>query len=228
MREGYDHSPVNPLPWAVWVLALPIIAFEAVFALGQAGLAGGPEAVGWRMDALQRFAFAPGILRAMIAAGDYPQSHVTRILTYPFVHGSFTQALFVLVFLLALGKMVGEIFRPLAVIVLFLASAVGGALIYTALGVSDRPIYGGYPAVYGLIGAYTWLLWMRAAGVGESRLRAFQLIGFLLGLQLVFGLLFGGSWDWVAELSGFGVGFLLSFLLGPGGWSRALDRMRRR
>lgn len=228
MRDGYDTAPVNPLPWSVWALALPVVALEAVFSLGQSGLAGGPQAVGWRLDALQRFSFSPDILRAMLDRSLFPPEHLARFVTYPFVHGSITHALMVLVFLLALGKMVGEVLRPIAVIVIFFGAALTGALVYTAVPGLSQPLYGGYPAVYGLVGGFTWILWARLGAENANRARAFTLIGFLLGIQLIFGVLFGGSWDWVAEVTGFVAGFALSFLLAPGGWQQVLARMRRR
>jgi membrane associated rhomboid family serine protease len=61
-----------------------------------------------------------------------------------------------------------------------------------------------------------------------DRARAFTLIGFLMGIQLVFGLLFGGGLDWVADLAGFVAGFALSFVVAPGGVSQILARMRQR
>ena len=54
------------------------------------------------------------------------------------MHGSFTHALFVVVILLALGKMVGEVFRWWAVLVVFFGAAVVGALAYTAGAVARR------------------------------------------------------------------------------------------
>ena len=63
---------------------------------------------------------------------------------------------------------------------------------------------------------------------GENQYRAFTLIGLLLAIQLVFGALFGSSNDWVAEVSGFAVGFAISPLLAPGGFRRVLDRLRQR
>ena len=49
-----------------------------------------------------------------------------------------------------------------------------------------------------------------------------------MGIQLVFGLLFGGGQDWVADLAGFVAGFGLSFLVSPGGRARVVDRLRQR
>ena len=54
------------------------------------------------------------------------------------------------------------------------------------------------------------------------------LIGFLLGAQLLFGLIFGGTADWVADLAGFGAGFGMSFVVGPGGPSHLLRLIRQR
>ena len=48
MRPGYDAPVFNPLPWIVWVLALPVIAVELVFAVGKSGLVGGAQGIGWR------------------------------------------------------------------------------------------------------------------------------------------------------------------------------------
>jgi membrane associated rhomboid family serine protease len=151
-----------------------------------------------------------------------------RLVSYPLVHLNFTHALFVVVFLLALGKMVGEVFRPWAVLVVFFGATLAGALTYTALPFIHIPLIGGYPPVYGLIGAFTFLLWTNLADTGSSQYRAFSLIGMLMAIQLLFGLLFGGGWDWVAELAGFFVGFFLSFVVSPGGWARVKEKIRER
>lgn len=228
MNRDLNAAPLNPLPPAVWLLALPMIAMEVVVTLGARGLAGGPEAVGWRLDAIQRFAFAPGYLRQMVAQGYYPPEGLVRLVSYPFVHVNFTHALFVVVILLAMGKMVGEVFRGWALLLVFFASAVVGALVYALVPGLEAPLIGGYPPVYGLIGAFTFLLWVNLAAVGANKYRAFTLIGFLLGIQLLFGVLFGGGWEWVADLSGFATGFFLSFVVSPGGWARVREKIRQR
>jgi len=228
MPRDHNAAPLNPLPPVVWLLALPIIAMEVVLALGARGLVGGAQAIGWRLDAVQRFAFSPDYLRAMWDQGQYPLDGLMRLVSYPLVHGSFSHALFTVVFLLALGKMVGEVFRPWAVLAVFFGAAAVGALVYTLVPVTQAPLLGAYPPVYGLIGAFTFLLWVKLAAVGANKYRAFSLIGFLLGFQLVAGLMFGGGWDWVAELAGFVTGFALSFVVSPGGWARVMQKLRQR
>lgn len=228
MSSDHNASPLNPLPPVVWLLLIPVVAMELVVSAGTLGLAGGQTGIGWRQDALQQFALAPAMLPRMAETGTWPFEMWRRFFTYPFVHGNFTHALFVAVFILAIGKMVAEVFRPWAVLAIFFGSALAGAVAYSLTPGAEIALFGGYPAVYGLIGAFTWLIWTRLGARNENRMRAFSLIGFLLGVQLLFGLIFGSGLDWVAEVTGFVAGFALSFLVAPGGPARALRHLRQR
>ncbi|MDO5643097.1 MAG: rhomboid family intramembrane serine protease [Paracoccus sp. (in: a-proteobacteria)] len=233
MRQGFDESPINALPAVVWLLVLPMIAAEIVFALGSAGMIGGAQGIGLRQNAIKLAQYSPFAPVQMWRLGYFEPRAALRVLSYPFVHLSVTHALFVIVFTLALGKMVAEQFRPWALLALFFGSAIGAAAVYTLFGVIAgvplAPLVGGYPPVYGLVGAFTFLIWVRLGMEHANRLRAFSLIGMLLLFQLTFGLLFGNAgYSWVADISGFFIGFLLSFVLVPGGWRRALQVIRRR
>ncbi len=133
------------------------------------------------------------------------------------MHDNFTHALFAVVILLAHGQdggrsvpLVGDAARVLW------SAAIAGALAYALVPGLQTPLIGAYPAVYGLIGAFTFLLWVNLAAVGANKYRAFTLIGFLLGIQLLFGLVFGGGWEWVADLAGFATGFVLVLRGQPG------------
>ncbi len=229
MDPGHDRNalPFNALPPVVWALALVIAGVELAFEAGARGLVGGAQAVGWRLDALNRFAFLPDRFEAMIATG-WNVEELVRMLSYAFVHLGFAHVLFVIVLLLALGKMVGEVLHPAALLAVFAASAVGGAAVYALVPNGGMALVGGYPAVYGLIGAYTFILWTGLGALGQARGRAFSLIALLMGIQLVFGFLFGGDMTWVADLAGFATGFALSFVVSPGGPARLLVRIRRR
>lgn len=228
MQRDHNAPPLNPLPAVVWALALPIIAIEIVLGLGARGLIGGPMAVGWRMDAMEQLAYSPDLMRYMAETGQYPWQGLIRLIGYPLVHASFSHALMALVLLLALGKMVGEVFRPWAVLAVFFGAAVAGALAYTVVPGARALLIGAYPPVYGLIGAFTFLLWVNLAAVGANRYRAFTMIGFLVAIQLLFSVLFGGGMDWVADIAGFAAGFLLSFVVSPGGWGRVMAKLRQR
>ncbi|MBO6883790.1 MAG: rhomboid family intramembrane serine protease [Marivita sp.] len=228
MSHPHNEPPLNPLPPVVIALFLVIVGLEVVFTLGARGLIGGPGAVGWRLGTLERFAFSAEIFDWMREAGRWPIEHVMRFVSYPFVHASFTHALFAGVMLLALGKMVGEAMGSFAVVLIFFVSAAGGALVYAFAVRSSMPLIGAFPAVYGLIGGFTYLLWLRLGQLGEKQIRAFTLIGFLLAIQLIFGLLFGANYEWVADLASFAIGFALSTILVPGGLAKLVDRLRQR
>ncbi len=229
-RMDWDHnaSPFNAVPQVVLALVGVMFAVELWFLLSQSGLVGatrgGDDA---RIFALQRFAFSPEIMGMMVERGEYPPRQLMRLVTYPFVHGGFTHMVFAGVFVLALGKMVGEVLGQVAVAVLFLAGTVAGALAYWALA-GGGALYGAFPAAYALIGGYTYIMWVHLGHMGESQYRAFTLIGVLLVFQLVFGVLFGAGNDWIADIAGFLAGLFLSVPLAPGGMARLVERLRRR
>jgi rhomboid protease GluP len=226
MTQDPNANPINPLPPVVAVLFLVIIGVECAFVLGSKGMIGGPQAVGWRLEAIQKYAFSGPIFDWMMETSHWSFENLIRFVTYPFISTGFTHALFVGVMLLALGKMVGEAFGGLAFLVIFFVSGIIGALVYAIALDSLIPLIGGFPNVYGLIGGFTYLLWRKLSLVGARQARAFSLIGFLMAFQLLFGLLFGAQTDWVADVAGFATGFGLSFFLAPGGWARVLGRVR--
>lgn len=239
MRYASNESPINQLPAIVWILSLPMIASEAVFALARLGfmnngMGGQGAALAMRQIAAERTAFLPSMLYRAWDAQTVMGAQLWRILTYSFISASFTQALFVVVFLLALGNMVGSVFRPLAVVALFFGSAIGGALVFTLCGLAfprilNVALIGGYPAVYGLIGAFTFLIWVRLGQQNANRMRAFTMIAALMAFQLVFGIIFQDTtFLWIADIAGFATGFLLSFVLIPGGFREVVAQLRQR
>ncbi|WP_193140537.1 MULTISPECIES: rhomboid family intramembrane serine protease [unclassified Meridianimarinicoccus] len=220
--------PVNPLPAAVIALAAVVFGVEVLFTLAERGLLGGPGGIGLRTRAVENYAFFGQALDWMVVNLKFPPDLMVRFVTYPLLHLSFTHAMFVCVFLLAMGKMVGEALGNVAVFAIFFGASIGGALAYGLLLNEDFPLVGGYPGVYGLIGGYTFLMWVQAKFLRQNQLQAFRLIGLLMAIQLLFGLLFGGQKDWVADVAGFASGFGLSFLLVPGGWAKLRAALRRR
>jgi rhomboid protease GluP len=229
---SHDSQPsqpvVNPLPPVVVALALAIFAVEVLLSAGARGLIGGDAGVGWRVEAIQSYGFFAPLLEVIVQRQMWTTPELVRFVSYPFIHLGFTHVLFVIVFLLALGKLVGEALGGVAVIATFFISAIFGALVFAGLTGDPRPLVGGYPAVYGLIGTYTFILWVSYGQTGQNQYQAFTLIGFLLGIQLFFGVFFGSSSEWVAEVAGFIVGFLVAPFVARGGMRRMLARIRQR
>jgi membrane associated rhomboid family serine protease len=227
-QDPVFEKPFNDLSPVVVALALAIIGVEAVLQLANAGLVGGPRGVGWRMEAVARFGFSPAVLDRVLVQGDWSFDMLIRFVTYPFINGEIVQSAFCAALTLALGKFTADYFGGLRVLVIYLVTAVAGAVVYGLIVDGNAPLLGGFTPVYGLIGAYTYVLWLRLGQAGENQLRAFQLIGFLLALQLLFGLIFGAGRAWIAELAGFAAGFALAVPFAPGGWALLLARLRQR
>lgn len=228
-----NQSPINALPPVIVVICVVMGMVELAFGAGAQGLAGGPEAIGWRLQAIQSYAFAPPVLDAVWARGDYGIDMIRRFVTYPFVHGSFSGAAFGIALILALGKFVGDAFGNVVTLLLLLLTTVFGALVFgVVLTGPSEVLLGAFPPAYGLIGAYTYLIWLHLGRSGENQLAAFRLIGVLMGLQLIFGVIgsFAGGVPktWIAEVAAFVFGFVVAPLMAPGGWTAFLDRMRDR
>ncbi|MEM7075179.1 MAG: rhomboid family intramembrane serine protease [Pseudomonadota bacterium] len=228
MPQSGSPGPFNALPPLIAAIAIMIIGIELIFQMGARGLVGGPQAVGWRLAALQDYGFSNRAMTWMIETGQLRLDYLYRFVTYPFIHLSFVHALFATVMLLALGKFVGERMPQWAVLVLFFGSGAIGALVFGLVLPEGPGLVGAYPGVYGLIGGFTCLMWLWLGYLGENQTRAFSLIGVLLGLQLVFGLMYGEDPTWIADVAGFVAGFLMSFALVPGGWKRLRERLQQR
>ncbi|MEO9572548.1 MAG: rhomboid family intramembrane serine protease [Tateyamaria sp.] len=227
MSDYKEPSPVNPLPPAVWLLFLALALPELAFSLAEAGLIGGAGAVGWRLNALNDYAFSGVAFDFMVENGRLLPEHMLRFVTYPFVFGSFTSFLFAGVILLAMGKMVGDVLGGWAVALVFFLCGIFGALMFGWI-TNESWLVGAYPSVYGLIGTYTFLYWQRQVVSGGPQGQAFMLIGVLMGIQLVFGAFFQVGYDWVGELAGFVAGFAITAIVVPGGMARVRAVLRRR
>jgi membrane associated rhomboid family serine protease len=213
--DNLNSSPVNPVPPAALILPAILIAVEVALQAGARGLVGGADAVGWRSWLIQNYSFFDPVFEHIRQNRDFSPEYLMRFITYPVVHFSLHQALFAAVMMLALGKKVAEDFSSWSIFVIAPVATVGGALAYGLLTDSRVPLVGGFPAVYGLLGAYTWQLWLALDGKGRARWTAFRLVGFLMVLQLVWSFGFGAPNDWIAFAAAFAAGFGLSFLLAP-------------
>ncbi len=228
------EKPLNAIPPVVIALTLLIVGIEVVLQLANNGFIGGPQGLSWRLNAVNEFGFSTRVFDRVVERADYSFDMLKRFVTYPYVNAQLTQVAFCAALTLALGKFAGEYYGGLKVLVIYVFSSIVGAFVFGLLVNGDFPLYGGFTPVYGLIGAYTYALWLQLGQAGQNQLLAFRLIGVLLLIQLIFGVVFGLIAEappppsWIAELSGFFGGLGISVLLAPGGWTTFLDRMRQR
>lgn len=231
MHDPNADAPLfNAVPPLVVVIAVLIGVIEVAFQLGEAGLIGGPAAVGWRLEITERFGLYTAALEWMWENGRYPLEHLLRLIAYPFLHQGGVDALLSAVFVLALGKFVAERMGNLTVTLCFFVPAVFTGLA-AALILGPRVLLiGAWAPICGLIGALTWALFLQARATGGNPVQAFGLIGALAVIQAIFWGMFGGT-GLFEIFAGFVAGFAVAALLhpsvgeGPGGW---LDRARSR
>ena len=146
------------------LLFLALAGIEVVLSLAEAGIIGGPAAVGWRLALIRDFGFSGDVFDWMVANMQFPLRDLSRVVSYSFIHLGFTHAIFACVLLLALGKMVAEAMGQVAFLAIFFVSGIFGAVVYAL--VLDDPVWlvGAYPSVYGLIGGYSFVMWRKLAG----------------------------------------------------------------
>jgi membrane associated rhomboid family serine protease len=209
-----DAAPVNPLPQVVILLAVLIAAPEVIFQLGEAGIIGGPMGATWRQAIANQYGFSNQGFFFMWETGQYPFSTLLRFVTYMFVDVNFVATLFSLVFVLALGKFVGERMPSSSVLAIFFGSGIGGAVIQALINGPSHAMLGASAASFGMIGALSWILFSQQRASGETGLKAFRLIGQLAVFLGVMAWVFGGN-GWVECLAGFCVGFPLAAFLRP-------------
>lgn len=227
--DDLNASPLNPLPGAVWLLLLAIAGIEVALQLAHFGVIGGSQGIGWRIEAIQRFAYSSSVQDWMLENRRFPGLHMVRYLGFSFVHTGAMHAVFALVLVAALGKMLAERFGALRFLALALAVPSLAAILFGLILGPDELgwLIGAMPMVFGLVGGWTWLQWSEAGADSEKRRRAFALIGLLLAARLGFGLFGEAGPAWVAELIAFALGFMASAaVLGPGSWHRTRVRLR--
>ncbi|MCC5987351.1 MAG: rhomboid family intramembrane serine protease [Pararhodobacter sp.] len=226
-----DHAapPINKLPALVWLLLFAIAGIEAVLWLGAQGLIGGPQALGWRLEAITRWGYSGAVQVVMLENRHFPVAYLVRYGAFSFIHGGPLHAFFVIVLLAALGKYVTEAFGTLRTLAVLVPATLGGAVIFgLVLGEHELAwLFGGMPMVFALVGAATWWRWHDAED-SAGRWRAFGLVGALLGARLAIGLMVEAGHGWIAELAAFALGFALAALFAPGGWAFLRARLRQR
>ena len=222
-----NASPFKPLPPVLVALALLIGGIELVLQGADRGLIGGPAGVGWRIAAVQTFGVSDRMFEYMIATGDLQLRGLWTYVTYLFVHGSLMHALFAIVLLLALGNFASKYFSGLAMLSVFLLSGVAGAVAYGLVLDTRLALIGAYPAVYGILGLYTWMLWVGAKELGQNPYAAFRLIAMLVFIQVGFAMIGGGGVSGLAgDVAGFVAGFLLATPAAPGGFRRLRRKLQ--
>ena len=224
----YNRPPViNPIPAAILAIFSGIILVEAFLFFGFDDPTGSSGVAADRMLLIQKYGVSPNLANWMLGTGNFSTDYVFRFIVYPFVNLSSLSVIFAGVLLLALGKMVGEVFSAFSVILIWFLSTTLAAFFYSISATNGQILVGSYPGVYGFVGAYTFVSWITLRlAKNKNQSQAFSLIVALMSIQLLFSFLFGTGQLWIADFAGFVIGFIISFFLSPGGIKGVLSILR--
>ncbi len=197
---------------AVLAVAAFTSLVELILLAADAGLVGTPL---WRGLAYQNGAFWPGLLgnwRPNYAAQPY-----AMFATYALLHGGPGHLAGNMITLLALGEVAGARVGQGGFLVLYAASALGGAAGYAALDSSALPMVGASGALHGLVGA--WLRWelMDRRTAGRAALPILWIGLGVAALNLVTWVTQDGFLAWQTHAGGFVAGWVAADLMARAG-----------
>ena len=203
----------NAGPPVVWGLTLIFIFFEAMFQLSDAGVL--QQDMRWQV--YLRLAFFDVYFEGVRDGASVPFQFWTSFITHAFLHGGMLHLLMNTGIFLALGSLLAKGLGSLRFLVLFVVSAIGGALLFALISDPQGPLVGASGALFGFIGALKRWEWRWIASTGASSQRFWGTILGLAGINVVLYLTFqGAEIAWEAHLGGFIAGWLMAPVLAPG------------
>lgn len=204
-------------PPVVWALAVAFLAIEVTLYLSDIGIL--PRGMrGW---AYRHFAFYAIVVRAAESGQQIPASYYWTFVTHAFLHGGFLHVVMNSAIFLALGAHLGRAVGSAVTVLIFLGSAVAGALGFALLTSESQqfvPMVGASGGIFGMLGAMKCWEWRHVSRLGLPKRRfwstiiAFVAINVLLS---VFSGLAGGGVAWEAHLGGFVAGWIAATVLTP-------------
>lgn len=206
MKEQNRRAP-DPLIIALIVL---MTAIEAVLWASDLGLIGPRDL---RSLVLQYAGFWPGLLGNWTA--NYPAQPYLMFATYAFLHGGPFHLTMNMVTLWVIGHPVVHRVGRRGFLLIYILSAIGGAMGYAALWSAPRPMVGASGALFGLAGA--WLAWeyIDRFSQRENLWPVARVVGLLIALNVVMWYSLRGQIAWQTHLGGFIAGWLTALLIDP-------------
>lgn len=206
-------SPTLPQPGLVIGLLLVLTCgLELVMVAADMGLIG---SVRWRALLVQYGACWPGLLRDW--QPNYPAQPWTMFLSYSLLHAGFLHLLGNMTMLLWVGPGLAARIGQAGFLLLWIGSAIGGAVVFVAIATAPTPMVGASGAVFGLMGALVMLDYVRAGKLAKA---AVITLGLVV-LNVVMLIIEDGLLAWQTHLGGYIFGALIALLLTDRPVSRA-------
>lgn len=203
---------------AVAALIVLMVGVEAVLLAGDQNLFG---LRGIRRLAYQYAGFWPGLL------GDWTPNYAFQpqlmFATYAFLHGGIVHMVVNMITLWSLGQAAVDRVGRRGFLILYVASAIGGALGYAALFSGPQPMVGASGALFGLAGA--WLAWeyVDRFTARSGLWPVLRVAAMLVALNVVLFYSMKGQLAWQTHLGGFLSGWVVAMLIDPRSRTREPD-----
>ncbi|MEM7423567.1 MAG: rhomboid family intramembrane serine protease [Pseudomonadota bacterium] len=210
-------APGGPPP-VVWLLAAVFTAIELLLWLSDQQLLGeGPIASDLRWQIYLRFAFFDLYFDAALDGQPVPWWLWTSCLSHAVLHGGWLHLAMNAVFLLAAGGMVARVIGTGRFLLLFVLTAIAGALVFGLMAETRGPLVGASGALFGILGALKRWEWRYVAMTGEGSARFWRTIAALVAINVLLAFAYpgGGELAWQAHLGGFIAGFIIAAPLAP-------------
>jgi membrane associated rhomboid family serine protease len=192
------------------LVALP----ELLLILSDHGLVG---SVRWRGLAYQNGGFWAGLLQGW--RPNFAAQPMTMFVTHAFLHAGPGHMIGNLGALLAVGPAILRRFGTGGFLAIYAAAVLGGGLAFGLLSGSPAPMVGASGAIFGLVGAWTWMQADVRARAGARPVAvaawALGIAAGLVALNLVMWLLADGVLAWETHLGGYLAGAGMAALLAP-------------
>lgn len=200
-------------PWAramILGLIAASVAIELVLLGGDLGFWGTAR---MRQTAYEWAGFWPGLLAGW--QPNYPGQKWAMFLSYGFLHGGPGHLAVNMVTLWSLGRGVAERVKARGLLVLYLASVLGGAGGYGLLASSVQPMVGASGALFGLAGGL--MAWAYIDRFNEeATLWPVARVGLLLiAINIAMYWALDGQLAWQTHLGGFVIGWVAALLIDP-------------
>ena len=155
---------------------------------------------------------------------NYPAQPYAMFLTYAFLHGGAVHLAVNMLTLYSFGRLIIVRVGQWRFLLLYMVSALGGALGFAALATALRPMVGASGALFGLVGA--WIAWdyIDRFGAAAPLWPVLRQILTLIVLNVVLYYAMAGHLAWETHLGGFLAGAFAAFILDP--MSRVRSRQR--
>ena len=210
MNSRFRPSADSHAPIVLWIVALCSLP-EVIFTLLETPLFDLPGA---RRAALVALAFWPNLLTGGWQPA-WPGQPTAMFATYAFLHGGFLHLLFNMLVLLHLGRECVARLGEWGFFVLYILSAIGGALGFLALSASAGPMVGASGSIFGLFGAVQFWDWQRRRATGASLGPFWKMMLGLVLMNVILYAMVGGYLAWQAHLGGYVAGFIVARLVTP-------------